>query len=170
MGAHPVYLACLWVYKIGEASPLGTLSNYLPGSMAVYAENKPLLISKNRTATADIVFERAQRLTITRQHPLATTFLLLDLSLLDLTSALWAECMTSAESLPALGAGQLQAGFEMFNANCAMVEVHVFNRQTQSLADPTAEVEQEANQQPISQVSCCLLHQGYLFWFNISLH
>ena len=96
--------------------------------------------------------------------------LLLSLSLLDLASALWAEGVASAELLSALGAGQLQAGFEMFNANCAMVEVHVFNRQTQSLADPTAEVEQEANQQPVSQVSCFLLQQSYFLWFNVDFH
>jgi len=96
----------------------------LPSPVPIDAKNQPLPISKNRTATADIVFERAQRLTITGQHPLATTFLLLGLSLLNLISALWAKGVTSTESLSALGAGQLQAGFEMFYANCAMVEVY----------------------------------------------
>jgi hypothetical protein len=109
--------------------------------MAVNTKNQPLAIAKNRTATADIVFERAQSLTVNGQHPLSAVFLLRDLSLLDFAAAAGAKCMTSAKPLPAPGAGQLQAGFEMFDANCAMVEVHVFNRQSQGLADAATKME-----------------------------
>jgi phosphatidylglycerophosphate synthase len=118
--------------------------------VAVYAENKSFAISKNRTATADVVFEHAQSVTICWQYPLATTFLLLSLSLLHFSSALRAKGVTSAESLSALGAGQLQAGFEMFDANCAMVEVYVLNRQSQGLADPATTPKQHVNEKPIS--------------------
>ena len=83
--------------------------------MSVDAKNQLLAILKNWTATADIVFEHSQSLAINGQRSLTAVFLLLDLSLLNLTSALWAKGVTSAKSLPTFGAGQLQATFEVFD-------------------------------------------------------
>jgi hypothetical protein len=108
-----VDFACFRVYQPGEANSLSAFPDYLPSSVAVNTKNQPLPISKNRTATADIIFERAQGVTIHWQHPLATVFLLLGLSLLDFAAAAGAKCVISAKSLPAPGAGQLQAGFEV---------------------------------------------------------
>jgi len=54
-------------------------------------------------------------------------FLLLDLSLPDLTTTPWAEGMTFTESLPTLGTGQLKAGFEMFYGNGALRKIYVLN-------------------------------------------
>jgi len=72
--------------------------------MSVDTKEEPFPIAKNRSATADIVFECAQGLTVNGQHPLSVVFLLLGLSLLDLTTAFWAEGVSSTESLSALGA------------------------------------------------------------------
>ncbi len=97
-------------------------------------------------------------------------FLLLSLSFLNFTSTLWAKGVTSAKSLPAPGAGQLQAGFEVLDGNRAMTEVHVFNRQSQRLADPAAKPKQYVNEEPISEVGSFTLKQVYLVWFKIGFH
>jgi len=101
------------IYQRWQTCFFGTFFDDLPSPVPINAKNQPLPIPKNRTTTADVIFKDAQSVTINGQHPLATVFLLLGLSLLNLTSALWAKGMTSAESLPAPGAGQLQASFEM---------------------------------------------------------
>jgi hypothetical protein len=127
MRAHPMYLACLRVYKVREASSLSTFSHYLPSPVPIYAKNNSLPVSEDRAATADIFFEHYQSLTINRQHPLTTVFLLFDLSLLDLAPALWAEGVAFAKLLSATDAGHLKASFQMLNGNCATYEVYVFN-------------------------------------------
>jgi len=138
---HIVDSSSLRIYQLRQFRFFGAATDNLPGTVAVNTKNQSLPISKNRTATADVVFERAQSLNVTRQHPLSAVFLLLGLSLLNLTATPGTERMASAKPLSAPGAGQLQAGFEVFDANCAMVEVYVFNRQSQSLADPTTKTE-----------------------------
>jgi len=107
----------------------------------IHTKNEVLSISKNWTATPNIFFEQLQGITINRQYPLPMVFLLLGLSLLNLTAASGTERMASAESLPAPSAGQLQAGFEVFDGNRATTEIHVFNRQTKSLADAATRME-----------------------------
>jgi hypothetical protein len=106
--------------------------------VAVDAKDEPFSFPRNRTTALYVFFEHAQNLIINGQHPLSTLFLLLGLSFPDLTSTFWAKGVTSAQSLSALGAGQLEAGFKVFNGNRAVLEVYVFNRQSQSLADAAA--------------------------------
>ena len=136
-----MYPSCFWVYQSWQAGFLGTLFHYLPGPVAINAEDEPFPVPLHRPTTLDIFFEHGESLAINGQHSLATTFLLLGLSLLNLTATLWAEGMASAKPLPAPGARQLQAGFEMFDGNRATSEVHVFNRQSQSLADAATKME-----------------------------
>ena len=106
--------------------------------MPVDAEDEHLVISKNRTATADVVFQHARSVTINRQYPLATVFLLLGLSLLNLITALWTKGMTPAKSLSALGAGQLKAALKVLDGDGALGKVYILNFDSQSFADPTA--------------------------------
>jgi hypothetical protein len=75
------------------------------------------------------------------QHPLATAFQLLNLSLRNLDPALGAKRMASAKSLPTLDAGELLAGLEMLYRDSTTAEVYIFNRQSQGLADPATEME-----------------------------
>ena len=108
VGADIVYSTRLGIYQFWQPGFLGALSDYLPGSIAVYAENKPLPISKNRTTTPNVILERSQSVAINGQHPLATMFLLLSLSLPNLTATPGAEGMASAQSRSTLGAGQIE--------------------------------------------------------------
>jgi len=71
--------------------------------------------------------------------------LLFGLGLLDLAAALGAKGVAPAESLAALGAGQLQASLEVQYANCGIVKVYVFNRHGQRFGNTTAKVKKKAN-------------------------
>ncbi len=57
VGADIVYLARLRVYQSGQPGSLGTLLYDLPGSMAVYAENKPFTISENGSASFNVILK-----------------------------------------------------------------------------------------------------------------
>jgi len=109
--------------------------------MSVDAKDNPFSVSHYRAAALDVFFEHSQSLTINGQCPLATMFLLLSLSLLNLTSALWAKGMASAESLSATGTGQLQAGFKVLDSDGTAGEVYVLDRQSQGLADAATKME-----------------------------
>jgi hypothetical protein len=58
----------------------------------------------------------------------------------------------------------------MYDGNGAPCKVYVFNFQSQGLTDSAAEVEKKANQDFVSQIGCCLLHESYFFWFNVGFH
>jgi hypothetical protein len=58
----------------------------------------------------------------------------------------------------------------MLDRDHAVVEIDVFNLQTQDFTDPAAQTEQEANQQFIPQIGGCFLHQGYFAWLQVRPH
>lgn len=58
----------------------------------------------------------------------------------------------------------------MLDGNRAVVEVYIFNRQTQSLADTATEMEEHSDKQFIPHVECRLLKQAYFAWFKICFH
>jgi hypothetical protein len=96
--------------------------------------------------------------------------LLLSVDLFNFDSAPRAKGVTSAKSLPTLGAGQLQTGFQVLDGYSASAKVDIFHSNAQGFADAAAEVEQQTNQQPVPKVGGRLLHLSYLAWFNVSLH
>jgi len=67
-------------------------------------------------------------------------------------------------------ARQLQPRLEVLDGYGALAEIYVLDRKTQGLTDSAAEAEEEANQQPVSQIGCCLLHQHHFLRFKIGLH
>lgn len=97
----------LGIYKLWQACFFSANTDYLPTAMPVYSKDKQLTFLGYRAATSNIFPKHAQSVTIYPQLPLATTFLLLSLSLLDLVPTLRAKCMTSAKYLSAPSTGQL---------------------------------------------------------------
>jgi hypothetical protein len=108
--------------------------------MAIDAEDQHLTLSFDRTATHNILVEHFKGIAVNREYPLAAVFLLLDLSLRDLTSALWAEGVISAKPLATLGARQLKTAFQMLDDDRTVTKINIFYRDTQGFRDAATRV------------------------------
>jgi len=63
------------VYQFWQSGFLGTLFHYLPGPVAVNAEDEPFPVPLHRPTTLDIFFEHGESLAINGQHSLASMLL-----------------------------------------------------------------------------------------------
>jgi len=135
----------LRIHQFWQSRFFGAVFYNLPRPMSVDAKDKPFSVSYYRAAPLNVFLEHVESLTVNWQNSLAPMLLLLSLSLLDLTAALWAKGVTSAKPLPTPSTGQLETSFQMFDGNNTLIKVYILDFDGQGFADPTAEVEQEAN-------------------------
>ena len=113
------------IVQFWQASSFRALGHDLPGPVTIYAKNQLPPIPNHRATVLQLFVEQLQGIVVDGKDPLPSTFLLLNLNLVGPAATVWTECMGYAQFLSAHGAGQLWAGFEMFNCYCTMGEVNI---------------------------------------------
>ncbi len=58
----------------------------------------------------------------------------------------------------------------MLDGYGALAKVYIFYSQPQSFADSAAKVKERPDKEFVSQIGCCLLHQGHFLWLDIRFH
>ena len=122
--------ACLWIDQIWQPGPFSTLSYYLPGPVAIYAEDEHLALSLDWAATLDVVRQHLQGIAVDGECPDPAVLLFLSDCLLHLCPASWAISVTPAEPYSTHGAGQSQTALEVLDGDGTMSKVYILDFQT----------------------------------------
>jgi hypothetical protein len=127
MRADTVNLARFSIEQLWQACSLSTLPHYLPGSVPVYTENKPLTIPGDWAATANVTLQYSQCAIIQRQRPRPAVLKFLGHCLPYAGTTLGTEGVTLPQRSTAVRAGELDSGLEMSDGDSTALKVDVLD-------------------------------------------
>jgi hypothetical protein len=169
VGADVMHLSCLRIFKMGQSRSGGTLSDYLPGAVAVDAKEKLPALGGYRAAAVNIAPEHLQGISIQGERPLAAVLLFLSNWLRHPGAAARAEAGRPAQPGAAARAGELQSGFKVLNGYRAFVKINIACGDAQGFRNAAAEAEQKPDKEPVPQVFTCFFQLFYFLRFQIDL-